>query len=101
MPTRRPASTERIARRQSTLAISQPHEVNIDGTLPLPRHVLTIECLATQLTSRWQQHGWGNIMLRLVIGAALALAALTWSNAQCMQMPTGFSLPSSSVFAAD
>ncbi|WP_281408223.1 MULTISPECIES: hypothetical protein [unclassified Rhizobium] len=40
-------------------------------------------------------------MLRLVIGAALALAALTWSNAQCMQMPTGFPLPSSSVFAAD
>jgi hypothetical protein len=41
------------------------------------------------------------LMIRLVIGAALALAALTWSNAQCMQMPTGFSLPSSSVFAAD
>ncbi|MBB3285596.1 hypothetical protein FHT91_000554 [Rhizobium sp. BK347] len=40
-------------------------------------------------------------MLRLVIGAALALAVLTWSNAQCMQMPTGFSLLSSSVFAAD
>lgn len=40
-------------------------------------------------------------MIRLAIGAALALAALTWSNAQCMQMPTGFSLPSRSVFAAD
>jgi len=40
-------------------------------------------------------------MLRLVIGAALALAMLTWSNAQCMQMPTGFSLLSSSVFAAN
>lgn len=40
-------------------------------------------------------------MIRLVIGAAIALAALTWSNAQCMQMPTGFSLPSRSIFVAE
>lgn len=40
-------------------------------------------------------------MIRSLIGAALALAALTWSNAQCVQMPAGFSPPSKSVFAGD